>query len=42
MLSILLKIFQDEGYFRYGRAPSPQAFTGEAAKFNMAFERSGV
>ena len=25
-----------EGYFRYGRAPSPQAFTGATAKFNMA------
>jgi hypothetical protein len=22
--------------FRYGRAPSPQAFTGATAKFNMA------
>jgi hypothetical protein len=25
-----------EGYFRYGKAPSPQAFTGATAKFNMA------
>ena len=28
--------YTGEGYFRYGRAPSPQAFTGVTAKFNMA------
>jgi hypothetical protein len=29
-------MFSGEGYFRYGRAPSLQAFTGATAKFNMA------
>jgi hypothetical protein len=30
----IVVVYTGEGYFRYGRAPSPQAFTGATAKFN--------